>query len=251
MNLKDKVCIITGGGTGIGKACAIRLAQEGCKILICGRREHPLKETVSEIKNIGGESTYFTGDLSVEENVEKMASYIVEKWGIPKILINNAGNHLEAPLEETNEEKWNLILNSNLKTTFLCCKKIMPLMAKAEGGSVVNIASALALRGSPGNSLYSASKGGVISLTRSLAIEYAPFDVRVNAVIPGVIKTEHYKQYRTKKEPGYERKILRHIPLGRLGNPSEVANAVLFLASENSSYITGSEIFVDGGYCSI
>lgn len=247
--IAGKVCIITGGGTGIGKACAIRFASEGAKVVVCGRREEKLKQTVSEIKNNGGESAYLACDLTVEDSVKKLIDFTSDTFGPVKILINNAGDHTEAPLEKTDLEFYNRIIQSNLTTCFLCCKYSIPLMADSGGGSVVNISSATAIRGSLSNSAYSAAKGGILSLTYSLAAEFAPGDVRVNAVIPGVIKTEHYRKFRLQREPGYEKKILRHIPTRRLGEPDEVASVVLFLASSEASYITGAALPVDGGYC--
>lgn len=237
MRLTDKVVIITGAGSGIGRVTAIRFAEEGAKVVVVDVVRHTGEETVKMIKTKGGEATFAEGNVSNPAEVRKVFKETIDKYGKLQILFNNAGISLnEGTVVENHERNWDKIIRTNLKGVFLCSKYAVPEMQKTGGGVIINMGSILGTVGEAKSPAYCASKAGVVNLTRVMAIDFAP-SIRVNCICPGHITTK-------RKTPPY---LIPLIPLGRGGKPEEVASVALFLASDESSYMTGSVIVVDGG----
>lgn len=242
--LKDKVAIITGGAQGIGRAIAEKLADEGAKIVIVDVMEESAQKTADEIKqNKNVETTALKIDVSSSQQTEEMVKKTVEKFSKIDIIINNAGITRDNLLIRMSDEEWDKVLAINLKGVFNCSKAAAKIMMKQRSGKIVNIASVVGLMGNAGQSNYSASKGGVIALTKTLARELASRNINVNAVAPGFIKTV----MTDKLSDEQKKKLTDLIPLSRLGEPQDVANVVTFLCSEEASYITGEIISVNGG----
>lgn len=250
MRLKDKVALITGSGSGIGRATAILFAKEGAKVAVADYVRNAGEETVEIIKNAGGEAFFISVDVSNANDVQKMIEETVNHYGKLDILFNNAGINIPAPITETTEELWDKIMNINLKGVFLGCKYAVPVMKKQGGGVIINTASIFAFAGFVNDSAYCASKGGVYAFTRALALEVAPFNIRVNCICPGTTLTPLVQGVWKKLGKPEERAsaTIQQIPLGRLGKPEDMANAALFLASDESSFVTGAAIIVDGGF---
>jgi len=246
MKIQNKVAIITGAGSGIGKATAILFAKEGAKVIVANRRVDKGEATVLEIKNLGGEAIFVQTDVSKWEDVDRMVSKAVETYGKVDILINNAGIVRFGPLHQTDEAIWNEIIDINLKGVFYCMKRVIPEMLKIGKGKIVNIASIAGLVGFNQIGPYCASKGGIIALTRAAALEYAKNKINVNVIAPGVIKTEMTKgllaDEATKK--GFEDQT----PYPRLGESEDIAYAALYLASDEADFVTGEVLVVDGGW---
>jgi 3-oxoacyl-[acyl-carrier protein] reductase len=243
MLLKDKVAIITGGARGIGREIALTFAQEGANICVCDVNEQILEEVTKELKVTAGQAIGLKVDVTDFSQVEDMVQKVLDKFAKIDILINNAGITRDNLLLRMKEEEWDAVLNVNLKGTFNCTKAVSKIMIKQRSGKIVNIASIIGLIGNAGQANYAASKGGIISFTKSVAKELASRNINVNAIAPGFIKTDM-----TAKLPqGLQDSILKTIPLNRFGEPYDVANLALFLVSGNSSYITGHIIQVDGG----
>src|SRR3989339_339372 len=242
--LKDKVALITGGAQGIGRAIADKLANEGAKIVIVDVMEDAAKKTAEEIskeKNV--ESLSLKIDVSSSQETDEMVKKTVEKFGKIDIIINNAGITRDNLLVRMSDEEWDKVIAINLKGVFNCSKAAAKVMMKQRSGKIVNIASVVGLMGNAGQVNYSASKGGVIALTKTLARELASRNINVNAVAPGFIKTA----MTDKLSDEAKKKLTDIIPLNRLGEPSDVANAVKFLCTDESSYITGEIISINGG----
>ncbi|RLA79808.1 MAG: 3-oxoacyl-ACP reductase [Deltaproteobacteria bacterium] len=242
MRLKDKVALITGGGSGIGAAVARRFAQEGAKIAIGDVDVEGAEKVAAEIKDAGGEALICKADVRKRDEVEAMVDHILREYGRLDILINNAGVTRDSLCARMSEEDWNFVVDVNLKGTFLCSKAAFRPMRKQRYGKIVNTAS-VAVRGNIGQVNYSASKAGIIGLTRTLALEFARAGICVNCIAPGFIETPMTEGLPEK----VKEEALKRIPLGRLGRPEEVANLHLFLASPESDYITGQVFFIDGG----
>jgi NAD(P)-dependent dehydrogenase (short-subunit alcohol dehydrogenase family) len=246
--LDAKVCAVTGAGSGIGRACAVRLADEG-GLVACGDvLDDPARSVADEIVQAGGTAEPFHVDVTDEPSVSSFYADVSQRFGGVHVLVNNAGVLMagDVSVVETELEIWRRVLDINLTGVFLCCKHGIPRLLEAGGGSVVNMASISGLIGSATSQIgYAASKGGVIALTRDVAIEFARKGVRANAVCPGPVETPLVKQIYTDDETWQRRRI--HIPGGRLGRPEEIADVVLFLASDESSFVNGSALVVDGG----
>jgi len=242
MRLKDKVALITGGGSGIGAAVARRFAQEGAKIAIGDVDVEGAEKVAAEIKDAGGEALICKADVRKRDEVEAMVDHVLREYGRLDILINNAGVTRDSLCARMSEEDWNFVVDVNLKGTFLCSKAAFRPMRKQRYGKIVNTAS-VAVRGNIGQVNYSASKAGIIGLTRTLALEFARAGICVNCIAPGFIETPMTEGLPEK----VKEEALKRIPLGRLGRPEEVANLHLFLASPESDYITGQVFFIDGG----
>jgi NAD(P)-dependent dehydrogenase (short-subunit alcohol dehydrogenase family) len=252
MLLANKVAIITGGASGMGRAMALKFAEEGCSVVISDISESLGKKTAIETSKTGIESIFLPCDVTNYGQVQDMVNAAIRKFGKIDILVNNAGAlGTMWSLEEVTEEDWDRIIDLNLKSVFLCCKAVVPHMKEKKYGMIVNISSMGAV--SPPRSVvhYHAAKAGVISLTQNLALELASFNIRVNSIVPGPIQTEYYKprlQNMTEEQKkDYFVTKGRTTPMQRMGKPEEIAAVALFLVTEQSSYITGEAIYVAGG----
>jgi len=246
--LKGKVAIITGSTSGMGEAAAYLFAKQGAKVVVTGRRESKGKTVVAKIKKNKGQAIYVELDVSDEVSVKSMVKEVLKKWGKIDILYNNAGIETQGLIKDMTDKEWNKIFSVNIKGMMYCCKHVTPKMKK--GSSVINTASVAGLVGYANLSIYGATKGAVVSLSRDLAIELAPKGIRVNCICPGVIWTEMVKRYiKISPDPKVvKEQLITGTPLGRVGQPEEVAELALFLASDKSSFITGAIIPIDGGY---
>ncbi|MCX8052755.1 MAG: 3-oxoacyl-[acyl-carrier-protein] reductase [Armatimonadetes bacterium] len=246
LQLENRVAFITGAGRagkGIGRAIALRLAQEGAKIAIADFVPEAADSVAKEVESMGGEALALVGSVASCEDVERMVQETVDRFARIDILINNAGITRDNLLVRMSEEDWDAVLDTNLKGAFNCTRAVAKLMMRERRGKIINISSVMGLVGNPGQANYSASKGGLIALTKTTAKELGSRGINVNAVAPGFIQT-----VMTDEMPeGAKQGIADQIPLRRLGTPEDVAEVVLFLASEASSYITGQVITVDGG----
>lgn len=238
MRLTNKVAIITGAGLGIGKGIAFKLAKENCSVVVSDINEADAKKVAEEI---GGNAVAIKCNVSKKEEVDNLINQAVKRFGKIDILVNNAGIYPYKAFLEMTEEDWDKVLNINLKSIFLCSQAAAKVME--EGSKIIDISSIAAFVGFPQLSHYCASKGGINGFVRSLAIELAPKKINVNAVAPGAINTPGVAASEEMKN-----QIISTIPLKRMGEPEDIANAVLFLASDESSYITGQIIVVDGGW---
>jgi NAD(P)-dependent dehydrogenase (short-subunit alcohol dehydrogenase family) len=254
MLLKNRVAIITGGAKGIGRGIALKFASEGCAVVVNARHIEAAREVAREIKALGRKSIAIKADVSRADEVNAMVARAVEEFGKIDILVNNAGGTglaKDSAIEDTSEKDWDRIVDINLKGQFLCCRAVVPYMKKARYGKIVNLSSMGAIQPPAPIVHYHAAKGGVLSLTKNLAFELAPFNITVNSILPGPIKSEFFNEMlkaMTKKEgEAFLAMLVRKVPLGRMGTPEDVAGVALFLASGLSSYVTGEAICVGGG----
>lgn len=243
MRLKDKVALVTGGARGIGKQIAMVLAKEGADIAIWDVNLEESEKTCSEIQALGQKAMAAQVDVTNYESVEGGINKILDKMGKIDILINNAGITKDNLLLRMSQLEWDAVINVNLKGTFNCLRAASRVMIKQRSGKIVNIASIIGIIGNPGQANYSASKAGIIALTKTAAKELASRNINVNAIAPGFIQTE----MTAKLSQEVKDKMLAAIPLAKLGDPADVANACLFLVSNEADYITGQTIVVDGG----
>ncbi len=248
MRLKDKVALITGGGSGIGRETALLFASEGARVVVVDVNDSGGQAVAEEARGSGGEAVYVHADVSKAAEAELMIRAAEATYGRLDVLFNNAG--ISHPNDDdavtTEEEVWDLTMNINLKGVFLGCKYGIPALRRAGGGSIINTASFVAVLGAATPQLaYTASKGGVLAMTRELAVIHARENIRVNALCPGPLKTELLMKYLDTEEKRQRRLV--HIPMGRFGEAKEIARAVLFLASDESSFTTGATFLVDGG----
>ncbi|MBN1526055.1 MAG: 3-oxoacyl-[acyl-carrier-protein] reductase [Candidatus Omnitrophica bacterium] len=243
MLLKERVAIVTGGARGIGREIALLLAREGADLAICDVNEVVLDATKKEVEASGRKCLAETVDVTKADQVEDFVQKTLDKFGKIDILINNAGITRDGLLVRMSEADWDAVLNVNLKGAFNCTKSVAKIMMKQRDGRIVNIASIIGIMGNAGQANYAASKGGLIALTKTVAKELGSRNVRVNAVAPGFIQTD----MTAKLSEDTKNTMLKLIPLGALGTAKDVANIVLFLASDNSAYITGQVVQVDGG----
>ena len=253
MRLEAKVAIVTGGGSGIGRASAEAFAREGARVVVADRSESDALETAAKIGEGGGEAATAIGDVTDGADAEAMVRAAVDRYGRLDVLLNSAGiTSRHSSLKDASpEEAWDKVIDINLKGTWMVSWHAVPEMERSGGGSIVNLASTMALVGYPvgigdGFNPYPPSKGGVIQFTRTLALAYAKKGIRVNCLCPGYIATSLTADLRANDET--RRLTLDRTPMGRYGQPEEVANAALFLASDESSFITGAPLIVDGGY---
>ena len=243
MKLKGRVALITGAAQGIGKSVALLLAQNGADIVVSDINLEKAEETAKEIESIGSKAIAIKVDVANLKDVERMVESILEKFGKIDILVNNAGITRDKLILRMTEEDWDAVLNVNLKGTFNCTKAVVRHMAKQRSGKIVSIASVVGEMGNAGQVNYSASKAGVIGLTKTIAREFAQRRINVNAIAPGYIETPMTEVLPEK----VKEELKRLIPMERLGKPEDVAEAVLFLVSEDSNYITGQVLNVNGG----
>jgi NAD(P)-dependent dehydrogenase (short-subunit alcohol dehydrogenase family) len=247
--LSGKVTLITGGGTGIGKACALLFAAEGARVAVAGRRKEPLDAVVREIEAAGGKALSVVCDVTERAPVEAAVATVVREFGRLDTVVNNAGAVIVATVEQTSDEEWERVLAANLTSTFLVSRAVLPALRNAGGGSIVNIGSILGLVSRKQRAAYSAAKAGVVGLTKAMAIDHAADKIRVNCVCPSIIETElGLRSIAQAPDPAGERaRRAAEIPLGRLGQPAEVAQMALYLASDESAWVTGTALPLDGG----
>ena len=250
MKLTGKTALITGGSLGLGKATAILFAKEGAEVVITGRTEKTLKETVDEASELGLEIDYITSDVSKEEDCKEAVDYTVGKYGKIDILFNNAGVLFASVTHETDIDMWQNIFDINVKGTFMMSKFAIPHMLENNYGCIVNNSSILGLKAVPGVAAYNSTKGAVTQFTRSMALEYAQQGIRVNAICPGTIVTPMVTNMFDASEDAKatEEFFKSFHPIGRLGEPDEIAHAVLFLCDDNVKFMTGNMLSVDGGW---
>jgi len=246
MRLKDKIAIITGAGSGIGRGAALAFAREGANVLVADWSEETGKETAKLIKKQAGEAFFAKVDVSNSNNVADMVKQCLDKYGRVDILFNNAGIVKMGALHEIAEADWDQVINVNLKGIFLCSKAVIPQMLKQGKGKIVNTASIAGLVGFDQVGAYCASKGGIIALTREMAVEYAPKKINVNCIAPGIIKTAMTKDMLN--DPATAQGFSASTPYPRLGEPEDIAMAAVYLASDESDFVTGNILVVDGGW---
>ena len=244
MKLKDKIAIITGGSRGIGMEIALQFLEADAKVIICARDEERLKVVTADFRSKFKYIDYYAVNIANKTEVDKMFDEVIRNFGSVDILVNNAGITSDAQLYKMTEEQWDRVVDINLKGTFNCCSAAAKVMREKQYGKIINISSTSALFGNFGQVNYSAAKAGIIGMTKSIAKELGKYNINVNVIIPGVTLTEM-----TGKVP---EKILNswkeRTPLNRFGLPADIANACLFLASNNASFITGSVLNVTGGF---
>lgn len=242
--LKDKIAVITGSGKGLGEAMALLFSREGAKIVVFDIDEPAGQETVEQIQEQGGEAIFVHGDVSNPDDAVRLIDAAVDAYGRVDVLVNNAGVHVDKTVADTTEAEWDQILGVNLKGVFLCSKAAIPQMRRQGGGNIICISSISGLIGQLNQAAYNASKHGIIGLVRCMAYDHALENIRANAICPGVMNTPLVASVPEEHIAPYRKTSL----LERFAEPSEVANAALFLASDESSYVTGSAMVVDGGY---
>ncbi len=251
MKLKNKVALITGAGSGIGRESALLFASEGAKIVVADLKEDAGIETVSLIEKNGGEASFVKTDVSKAEAVKNMIAHAEETFGNLNVLFNNAGIFPDddGSVVDTEEDIWNLVMNVNLKSVFFGCKYGIPALLRAGGGTIVNTASFVALVGAATSQIaYTASKGGVLAMTREISVEFARQNIRANALCPGPVQTPLLAELLA--DPERRQRRLVHIPMGRFALASDIAKGALFLASDESSFVNGTAFTVDGGITS-
>jgi NAD(P)-dependent dehydrogenase (short-subunit alcohol dehydrogenase family) len=246
-DLENKVALITGGTTGIGRDTAVLFAKHGAKVAFTGRREAEGNETLGLVRAAAGDGLFLKSDVSKASDVQSVVQKTVEKFGRLDLAFNNAGVEGNlGPLIDQTEENWDYVHNINLKGLWLCLKyEVQQILKQGGGGAIVNMSSVAGLIGAAGMGVYIASTHGVLGLTKTAALEYAPYGIRVNAVCPAVIETPMAD--RAFGDPAVSKAMLALHPLGRFGKPMEIAEAVLWMCSEKSSFMTGHEIVLDGG----
>ncbi|EQB64061.1 MAG: short-chain alcohol dehydrogenase [candidate division Zixibacteria bacterium RBG-1] len=244
INLKNKVALITGASRGIGKACALYFAKAGANVIINYHQTKNIDKLVEECQKFKIKALPFKADIASESDCRKIVKFAIKSLGRVDILVNNAGVWTYAPIDKMSDKILNETLDVNLRGVFYLTRAVVPFMKKQKAGNIINISSTAGQRGETEHSHYAASKGAIISLTKSLATELAPWNIRVNCVAPGWVYTDMSKAALKSKE---SKKILSTIPLKRVGTPEEIAGAVLFLASDLSSFITGEILNVNGG----
>ena len=242
--MKDKIAVITGSGKGLGEAMALLFSREGAKIVVFDIDEGAGRETVEQIREQGGEAIFVHGDVSNPDDAVRLIDAAVDAYGRADVLVNNAGIHVDKTVANTTEAEWDQILGVNLKGVFLCSKAAIPQMRRQGGGNIICISSISGLIGQLNQAAYNASKHGIIGLVKCMAYDHAQENIRANAICPGVMNTPLVASVPEEHIAPYRKANL----LERFAEPIEVANAALFLASDESSHVTGSAMVVDGGY---
>lgn len=246
MKLRGKIAIITGAGNGIGKATAIEFAREHAKLILLDINAKTTKEVAEQIKQQGGEAEYMKCDVTKKEQVKKCINKIIKKYERIDILVSNAGIFTQKPIHEMTEKEWNNIIDVNLKGAFLTIRSVAEHMKKNKKGKIITISSIAGKKGMINTSAFSAANGGIINLVKELTLELSPYKINVNSISPGIIATEMLTELMDDLEKRKE--MLSNIPMKRIGTPEEVADAVVFLASTDSDFITGHNLVIDGGW---
>jgi NAD(P)-dependent dehydrogenase (short-subunit alcohol dehydrogenase family) len=244
---KDKVAFVTGGASGIGRVASLALSKEGANVVVTDVSEKGGQETVHLIEQQGGKAVFVKADVTKTDEVQAAVETASKRFGRLDFALNNAGvDGVRARLADYPEEVWHQVLNINLTGVFLCMKHEIPLISKQNRGSIVNISSVAGVTGFPGHAAYTASKHGVVGLTRNAALDYAKVGIRVNAICPAYSRTPMVDRMFA-ENPDFEAKLISRVPLRRLGTPEEIAQAVIYLFSEAASFITGHALMMDGG----
>ncbi len=247
--LSGKVALITGGGTGIGRAIALAFAREGASVAVAGRRLEKLREVINEVHKQDAAGLAMECDVTRARDVDRAVKGTVERFGRVNVLVNNAGTLHVSTVEGISEEEWDRVMTVNVKGPFLMSRAVLPEFRKCGGGVIVNLGSVLGLVAVKDRAAYCASKGGVTMLTKAMAVDHAHENIRVNCICPSIVETELVKGVFDQSEQGQALRKARvaTIPLGRIGQPADVAEMAVFLASEESSWLTGTAIPLDGG----
>ena len=243
MKLKGKSAIVTGGGSGIGLACTKLFSNEGANVAIFGRRKDKLNATAKEV---GRQTLAVTGDLMVNNDLDSLVSKTLQAFGKIDIVVNNGGIFTGSPIHETNDNDWDTIMNTNLRSAFQLTKRVLPHMIEHKTGGFVHISSIAGLIAIPGVAAYNVSKGALLQFNRSISVEYGALGIRSNAVCPGLVRTEMTEELMKDKKLMQE--WSKDYPIGRFGVPEDIASACLYLASDESSFVTGVALPVDGGF---
>jgi len=244
-DLRNKVALVTGASRGLGKAIAVGLAKAGTNLVACSHASS-LTETVNTVRKIGAQIIGVKADVAQKSDVGKMVRQAIDRFGRIDILVNNAGIYLNKPVEEVSEEEWDGVIATNLKGCFLCSQAVGREMIKQKSGKIINITSISGLASLPHTAVYCATKAGIILLTKGLAVDWAKYNINVNAIGPGDIATEMNIEMRN--DPDFIKMIKDSTPMGRSARPEEFVGTVVYLASKASDYVTGSLIMVDGGW---
>lgn len=246
MRLKDKVAIITGAASGIGKATAKLFAEHGAKVVVADIDEDGGNQTVTDIQDAGNEAIFIQTDVTIKADTDQMVAQTLKNYGKLDTLLNSAGIAMRLPVAELPEEDWHRCLDVNLNGVFLCAKAAIPAMQKNGGGSIINMSSIYGIVGADVRAAYVASKGAVTNLTRGMALDYAEDNIRVNCICPGFVETPLVAG--VIKTPDEYQKLANKHPMRRLGQPEEIAYGALYLASDESAFVTGIALPIDGGY---
>ncbi len=244
--LRGQVALVTGASKGLGRSMSMALAEAGADVVMVARGPVKLAEAEKEVADMGVRTLAIAADVTVAEDVEKMVGQALAKFGKIDILVNNVGTFVGRPVVESTTDEWYDMINTNLTTTYLCCRAVGKHMIERKRGKVVNMAAAMGAFGARNASAYCASKGGVIQLTRALAVEWAKYGITVNSIAPGTMETEITSKML--EDPKVRKAVEGTIPMNRVGYPSDLAGAVIFLSASGSDYITGQTMFVDGGF---
>lgn len=250
MRLKDKVILITGSGSGIGKCSAQLFAKEGATVVVNDLDAVKGEETVMEIRESGGSASFIQADVTDPASVQAMVERILAEYGVIDVLFNNAGISGVGALHEVEPDTWDRVMNVNIRGVYLPCKYVLPAMMERKSGSIINMSSCIAEIGLARRASYAATKGAILALTKSMQVDYAPFSIRVNALLPGTILTPFVENYlkTSYDDPAAAIESLKKRQLsGELGRPEDVAQAALFLASDESKFMMGSPLYIDGG----
>jgi NAD(P)-dependent dehydrogenase (short-subunit alcohol dehydrogenase family) len=247
--LAGKIAFITGAGSGIGRACAELFAQQGAKVILAGRRADPLNSAVTKINSSGGEAIAVPCDVTDSAQISSALKAAADKFGALTTIVNNAGVIVPGNAEQTTDANWDMMIDINLKGTFLVSRAALQFLRQASGGSIINIGSIYGVVGSKQRVAYAASKGGVTMLTRAMALDHAHENIRVNCICPSLVETEIAKQlFANAPNPDEARRQrVSLIPMGRSGTPQEIAHLAAYLASDESAWVTGAALPIDGG----
>ncbi|MEJ7687505.1 MAG: glucose 1-dehydrogenase [Variovorax sp.] len=246
-DLHSKVALVTGGNGGIGLAMAQGLASAGARVVIAARNAQKSAAAVEVLRSLGSDSFALAADVTDEASVQALLDQLAERCGRLDILVNNAGSTVRKPVDQLALAEWNMVMDTNLTSAFLCCRAAYPHLKAAGGGKIINIGSMMSIFGAPYAPAYGASKGGIVQLSRAMAASWAPDNIQVNAVLPGWIQTDLTDGARA-QVAGLDERVVARTPAARWGQPADLAGIAVFLASAASDFVTGTAIPVDGGY---